>query len=260
MSIDKITVVKIGGNVVDDPQALDEFIGNFSRMEGAVILVHGGGKEATRLSKALGIETTMINGRRVTDSDTLNVVTMVYAGLINKRIVSKLQACGVNAMGLSGADAGVVRAVKRNVSDIDFGFVGDMLPDSVDAGVLTMLLEHGITPVFCAIMHDGHGQLLNCNADTVASTVAIASSRIAPTCLTFCFEKAGVLADPDDETTMIPEITRESYLSLRDRNIVSGGMLPKIDNAFAAIDSGVGQVHIKHASNLLNDKATVIRP
>lgn len=179
----RIRVVKIGGNVVDNPEALATFVSDFKRLAGPKILVHGGGKEATRLSAALGIETHMIEGRRVTDADTLDVVTMVYAGLINKRIVARMQAIGLDAIGLSGADAGLVTASRRSPVPVDYGFVGDIDPMDVNETVLTMLLKQNLTPVICAIMHDGNGTLLNCNADTVASAIAVAASRISPSTL-----------------------------------------------------------------------------
>lgn len=246
-----IKVVKIGGNVVNDPEALKMFLSDFARLEKPKILVHGGGREATRLSAALGIETCMIDGRRVTDRETLDVVTMVYAGLVNKRIVSQLQALGCDCIGLTGADADVIRAVRRPAQPVDFGYVGDILADSVSESVIAMLLKSDIVPVFCAITHDGHGQLLNCNADTVAQAVACAASRITATDLIYCFEKPGVLADPADDSSVIPEITPANYLQLKECGAVSGGMIPKIDNAFAAIANGVRHVIIKSASSLL---------
>lgn len=184
-----ITVVKIGGNVVDNPEALGRFVTDFAKLPGKKILIHGGGKEATRLSARLGIETTMIDGRRVTSRETLDVVTMVYAGLVNKRIVAALQAAGCNAIGLSGADAAVITATKRPAAPVDYGFVGDIDPAKINSSFIDTLLSSGIVPVFCAITHDGNGSLLNCNADSVASAVAIAASRIDTATLVFCFEK-----------------------------------------------------------------------
>lgn len=253
--MNEITVVKIGGNVVDDPVSLHGFVENFAGLPGRKILVHGGGKEATRLCQGLGISTTMIDGRRVTDSDTLNVVTMVYAGLINKRIVARLQAAGCNAIGLSGADGDVIRAVRRDPHPIDYGHVGDIDPASVNDRLISRLLDDGLTPVFCAITHDGAGGLLNCNADSVASALAIAASRIGHANLCFCFEKAGVLADVEDPASVIGRITSRSYAYLRKDGIVSKGMIPKIDNAFKAIASGVESVTIKHAKDLSDSKA-----
>ncbi len=253
-----IRVVKIGGNVVDDPQALRAFIADFAALSGPKILVHGGGKEATRLSAALGIETTMIEGRRVTSAATLDVVTMVYAGLVNKRIVSLLQAAGCNAIGLSGADADVIRATLRPAAPVDYGFVGDISPEGVDSAVIGSLLHSGYVPVFCAITHDGNGTLLNCNADSIASAVAIGASRIDVTELVYCFEQPGVMADIDNPDSLIAEITPDIYAALKADGIVSRGMIPKIDNAFHAIHSGVSTVTIKQASALCRRAGTVI--
>lgn len=255
---ERIRVVKIGGNVVDDPEALQAFVKDFSRLAGPKVLVHGGGKEATRVSGALGIETTMIEGRRVTDRATLDVVTMVYAGLINKRIVSMLQAVGVDAIGLSGADGNVIKAVKRSSEPIDYGYVGDIDPMDVNDIFLSMMLKAGLVPVICAITHDGDGMLLNCNADTVASSVAVASSRIAPVDLIYCFEKPGVLSDPDDDTSIIGFIDHEAFESLKADGVVSKGMIPKISNALNAVDRGVSEVYIKSAANLLSAGGTLI--
>lgn len=255
--MERITVVKIGGNVIDNPEALKRFLQEFAQLPGAKILVHGGGKLATRLAERLELKVRMIEGRRVTDKGTLDVVTMVYAGLVNKQIVAGLQAAGCNALGLSGADGNVVTARRRPPEPVDFGFVGDI--GRVDEELLRRLLEAGIAPVFCAIMHDGRGTLLNCNADSVASAVAAGAARIAPTDLVFCFEKSGVLRDPADETSLIREITAESYAALRSEGIVSKGMIPKVENALHAVADGVRSVAIKHADNLLNDLGTIIK-
>ena len=259
MDIKEINVVKIGGNVIDDPSALNDFIGNFANMQGPKILVHGGGKEATRLSKALCIETVMIEGRRVTDRETIDVVTMTYAGLINKRIVAMLQAAECDALGFSGADGNLIKASKRAPNPIDYGYVGDINPADVNDRLLKTLLESGITPVACAICHDGNGMLLNCNADSVASAVAIGSSRIAPTLLTFCFEKAGVLADVDDESSLIPLITEENFDSLKADGTIAKGMIPKLHNALDAAGKGVKEVRICKADNLLNEVGTIVK-
>lgn len=253
---DRITVVKIGGNVIDDPAALKRFVADFAALPGAKILVHGGGKIATRLAGKLELEVRMVEGRRITDKGMLDVVTMVYAGLLNKQIVAALQAAGCNAMGLSGADGNAVTARRRSPEPIDYGFVGDI--ERVDAGLLRRLFEGGITPVFSAIMHDGRGTLLNCNADSVASAVALGAAEVAPTDLVFCFEKAGVLRNADDETSLIPRITAESYVELKASGVVNRGMIPKIENALKAVDNGVRRVVIKHAANLSNDIGTTI--
>lgn len=259
MDIKKINVVKIGGNVIDDPAALADFVDIFSGLEGPKILVHGGGKEATRLSKAMGIETIMIEGRRVTDRHTLDIVTMTYAGLINKRIVAMLQAKGCDALGFSGADGNIIMATRRPTNPIDYGFVGDIDPKDVNDTIIRILLEAGVTPVVCAICHDGNGTLLNCNADSVASAVAIGSSRIAPTVLTYCFEKAGVLADVDDEESVIPLITKENFHTLKENGTIAKGMIPKLTNALDSASKGVNEVRICKAEDLLNDSGTIIK-
>lgn len=253
----QITVVKIGGNVIDNPEALKRFLKEFAALPGHKILVHGGGKLATRLAGRLELTVQMVDGRRITDKGTLDVVTMVYAGLINKQVVAGLQAAGCNALGLSGADGNAVLAHRRKPDPVDYGFVGDI--DRVNAELLRGLLEGGITPVFSAITHDGKGTLLNCNADSVASAIALGAAQLAPTDLVFCFEKNGVLRDPEDETTLICEITAESYAPLKADGIVSKGMIPKIENALEAIEKGVQSVTIKHSDNLLNGTGTVIK-
>lgn len=254
--MEKITVIKIGGNVIDNQIALDRFVAALAAMEGAKILIHGGGKLATRMAERMEIPVQMIDGRRITDKATLDIVTMVYAGLVNKQIVAALQACGCNALGLSGADGNIVRAHRRAPAPIDYGFVGDI--DSVDSALLKTLLEAGITPVFSAIMHDGKGSLLNCNADSVATAVALGAAAIAPTDLVFCFEKRGVLRDAEDEDSVIARITAENYTSLKAEGVVKGGMLPKIENALKAVAAGVRSVQIKHADDLLGEGGTTI--
>lgn len=253
-----IKVVKIGGNVIDNEAALERFVADFAAMEGPKILVHGGGKLATRLAEKLEIPTTMIDGRRVTDRDTLDVVTMVYAGLVNKHVVALLQAAGCNAIGLSGADANVVKATRRAATPIDFGFVGDIAVEGVDADFILSLTERGVVPVFCSIMHDGNGTLLNCNADSVASAVAVAVAQKADTELIFCFEKAGVMADIDDPNSVIAQIRPQSYKELLADGVVNKGMIPKIDGAFRALECGVKVVTIKHSAQLNEDSGTKI--
>ena len=250
-----IKVVKIGGNVIDSEEALSSFVSDFASIEGPKVLVHGGGKLATRLAERLDIPTTMIDGRRVTDSDTLDVVTMVYAGLVNKRIVAMLQSLGCNAIGLSGADGGAVRATRRAANPIDFGFVGDISVEGVDAAFIRNLTEQGIVPVFCSIMHDGKGQLLNCNADSVASAVAVGLATECDTELLFCFEKRGVMRDIDDDTSVIANINREGYKALLAEGVVNKGMIPKIDGAFRALECGVKVVTIKHSAELTDSSA-----
>lgn len=252
-------IVKIGGNVVDNPDALLSFLKDFSQLAGPKILVHGGGKEATRLGEALGIHADMIDGRRVTDRATLDVVTMVYAGLINKRIVALLQSLGVDAIGLSGADAGIIKATRRCPEPIDYGFVGDIDPLDVNDRMLASLTDRGLTPVICAIMHDGAGTLLNCNADTVASATAIGMARRGRCSLIYCFEKPGVLTDPDDDSSVIERIDCRNFEELKASGAISKGMIPKISNALAAIASGVSEVIIKSSADLLSGGGTFIK-
>lgn len=254
-----INVVKIGGNVIDNPDALAAFLADFASLPGRKILVHGGGKEATRLSESMGLKANMIDGRRVTDRSTLDVVTMVYAGLINKRIVALLQKSGCNAAGFTGADGNVIPAVRRSPVPVDFGFVGDIDPQRVNDAFIRMLLDGGITPVFCAICHDEAGSLLNCNADSVASAVAVGASRIAPVRLTFCFEKPGVMTDVNDEDSVIPLVTASSFEELKRSGVVAQGMIPKLHNALQSNAQGVDEVRICHASALRGNKGTFIR-
>lgn len=254
-----LNVVKIGGNVIDDEAQLAQFLKDFAAIRGCKVLIHGGGKLATKLSEALQIPTQMIDGRRVTDFETLKVVSMVYAGWINKNVVAQLQALGCNAIGLSGADGSVIPAAKRNPQPVDYGFVGDVNPALINTRFIQQLFEQGLTPVFSAITHDTHGSLLNSNADTIASSVAIAMSHFMPTRLIFCFEKSGVLSNPNDDSTAIPEITKEMYEGYKEQGVISGGMIPKVDNAFKAIDAGVKEVVIKHARAINAGGGTTIR-
>jgi acetylglutamate kinase len=216
--------------------------------------VHGGGKVATQLSETLGIETKLVDGRRITDIDTLRVVTMVYAGLINKNIVAQLQRFGNNAIGLTGADGDFIRTKKRPVKTIDYGFVGDIDESSINPHNISKLMEAGFTPVFCALTHDGEGQLLNTNADTIASALAVALAKLYDTTLIYCFEKKGVLKDINDESSLVKEVNRHSYEELKAQQIIHSGMLPKMDNAFSAISCGVKAVIIGHSDDLGNLK------
>jgi acetylglutamate kinase len=250
----KLNVIKIGGNVIDNSENLYRFLNDFAALEGYKILVHGGGKVATQLSNTLGIESKLVDGRRITDIETLKVVTMVYAGLINKNIVASLQWVGCNAIGLTGADGNFIRAKKRPVKTIDYGFVGDIDKDSINPQNISKLMEAGFTPVFCALTHDGAGQLLNTNADTIASALAVALADIYETTLIYCFEKKGVLQDIDDEDSLIRDIDPVRYEELKKQQIIAGGMLPKLDNAFSAIACGVKAVIIGHADELGNIK------
>ena len=286
-----IRVVKIGGNVVDNPELLREFVRDFAAMPGMKVLVHGGGVMASQMQKEMGMVPKMVEGRRVTDEEALKVVTMVYAGWCSKNIVALLQAQGCNAIGLSGADGNAIRAMKRppvHVESlgemVDYGFVGDVTAESVDAGFICSLLERGIVPVFNAINHDGHGNLLNTNADTIASSVAIAMANyryrspreVCSRCeecthcsddgrltheteLIYCFEKDGVLYDKDDDSSVIPEIDRTRFANLKAEGRVADGMIPKLSNSFKAIDSGVARVVIKHARNLSGPVGTTLK-
>ncbi len=256
--MEKITVVKIGGNVIDNEVAFEAFMERFAKLEGPKILVHGGGKIATRLAKDMQLETTMLEGRRVTDKAMLDVVVMTYAGLLNKQTVAALQKNGCNAIGLSGADGNAIKATKRAANPIDFGFVGDIDPKDVNDGLLKTLLEAGITPVFSAIMHNGEGLLLNCNADTVASSVALSASRIAKTDLIYCFEKRGVLRDVNDDNSVIELVTEGNFASLKSEGVISDGMIPKVENALKAVNKGVTRVCIKHSDELLENSGTSI--
>lgn len=247
-----INVVKIGGNVIDNPEALSAFLKDFAALEGRKILVHGGGKEASRMSEGMGIKANMIEGRRVTDAATLDIVTMVYAGLINKRIVAMLQSLGCDAVGLTGADGNVIPAKRRSPEPIDYGFVGDIDPAKVNDQFIATLLDSGCVPVFCAICHDGHGTLLNCNADTIASSVALGASRIGETRLTYCFEKPGVMTDVDDESSVIPLVTEQSFRRLKEEGIVAAGMIPKLQNALKSAAEGVAEVRICRAHDLMD--------
>ena len=242
-----IQVIKIGGGVLENEAQRNAFLHQFAAIEGPKVLVHGGGRLATTMAERLGVETQMIDGRRVTDKETLDIVTMVYGGLVNKQVVTLLHTIGVNAIGLTGADGGWMRSAKRPIKNgIDYGYVGDV--KEVNGEHLRMLIENGLTPVIAPITYSEEGLLLNTNADTVASETA--TSLASEVQLTFCFEKAGVLRDADDESSLIPRITRESYKQLLADGIVSGGMIPKIDNAFAALERGVKSVRITHANNL----------
>jgi len=243
-------IIKIGGNVIDNSENLYHFLKDFERLDGYKILVHGGGKVATQIAEELGIEAKLVDGRRITDIETLRVVTMVYGGLINKNIVAQLQRFGNNAIGLTGADGNFIRAKRRPVKTIDYGFVGDIDNNSINPQNISRLMEAGFTPVFCALTHDGEGQLLNTNADTIASALAVALSSLYETTLIYCFEKKGVLQDIDDEDSLIREINPEHYEELKTRRIIHSGMLPKLDNAFTAISCGVKAVIIGKSDDL----------
>ena len=255
---EKITIVKVGGAVVEDETQLAQLLKDFSAIEGKKVLVHGGGRKATKVAESLGIESKMVNGRRITDAEMLNVVTMVYGGLVNKNLVARLQANGVNALGLTGADMNVIRSHKRPIKDgVDFGFVGDV--DTADGKMLSKLIENGITPVMAPLTHDGQGNILNTNADTIASETAKALTPYYDVTLIFSFEKKGVLRNPDDDDSMIPVITHEEFEKYKADGTISGGMLPKIENALSAIDAGVSRVIITLATAIDGNSGTIIQ-
>ena len=254
---EKLTIVKVGGAVVEDEAQLAQLLKDFSAIEGRKVLVHGGGRRATQVAASLGIESKMVNGRRITDADMLSVVTMVYGGLVNKNLVARLQANGVNALGLTGADINVIRSHKRPLKDgIDFGFVGDV--DTADGQMLSRLIEAGITPVMAPLTHDDKGNILNTNADTIASETAKALAPYYDVTLIFSFEKKGVLSNPDDDESVIPTITHADFIKYKADGTISGGMLPKIENALAAIDAGVSRVIITLATAIDGQHGTVI--
>ena len=253
----KLTIVKVGGAIVEDSEKLNELLDNFAAIEGAKVLVHGGGRRATKVAAALGIESKMVNGRRITDVDMLEVVTMVYGGLVNKNIIAKLQAKGINAIGLTGADMDVIHSHKRPVKDgIDFGFVGDV--ERVDANKIKLLIDDGITPVMAPLTHDGQGNILNTNADTIASETAKALAALYDVTLIYSFEKKGVLSNPDDDDSVIPVITRTDFNKYVANGTIAGGMIPKIENALAAVDAGVKQVVITLANAIDGKHGTII--
>ncbi len=253
----KLTIIKVGGAVVEDEQQLAQLLKDFSAIEGRKVLVHGGGRRATKIGAQLGIESQMVNGRRITDAQTLEVVTMVYGGLVNKNLVARLQANGVNALGLTGADMNVIRSHKRPIKDgIDFGFVGDV--EQADGKMLHTLIEAGITPVMAPLTHDGQGTILNTNADTIASETAKALAPYYDVTLIYAFEKPGVLSNPDDDSSVIPVITRESYRRFVAEGVIFGGMMPKIENALAAIEAGVDRIVITRATDINHQKGTIV--
>lgn len=244
----KLSIIKIGGNVIENKTELSKFLRLFTDFDGLKILVHGGGKLATQLATKLGIASKMVGGRRITDAETLEVITMVYAGLTNKNIVAQLQANNCNAIGLSGADGNAIQAHKRPIKEIDYGFAGDV--DGVNSPMVSKLLEADLTPVFCAMTHDGNGQLLNTNADTIASELAIGMSGIYSTTLYYCFEKRGVLIDVTDEDSVVKHIDIAKYQQLLNDGIIADGMLPKLENCFHALNMNVSKVCIGHPSML----------
>ena len=243
-----LVIVKVGGKIVEEPDTLKKFLEDFSIIPGNKILVHGGGRSATAVADKLGIESKMVDGRRITDQQTLKVVTMVYAGLVNKNIVAGLQAKGLNAIGLTGADSDVIRSVKRPVKGIDWGYVGDVV--AVNNNFLTSLIEQGTVPVLAPITHDGSGQLLNTNADTIAGEVAKSLAQLFRVTLIYCFEKPGVLLREDDDSSVIPYLSYYDFPQMVENGIITGGMIPKMQNAFKALTAGVKSVLITSASSL----------
>lgn len=249
-----VTIIKIGGNIIDNPTELSEFLADFSRIEGYKILVHGGGKSATKMAESIGLIPQLVDGRRITDAAMLDVVVMIYAGQINKNIVAQLQANHSNAMGFSGADGNLIQSDKRNHPTIDYGFVGDV--KKVNTQLLEKLLSNGIVPVFCAITHDGKGQLLNTNADTIASELAIALATVFDVTLNYCFEKPGVLYDAADDSSVIQIMNQELYSKLKAEKAIHSGMIPKLDNCFSSLSKGVRKIKIGH-HRMLQDEAAV---
>jgi len=248
--VEKLLIIKIGGNIIDDEKKLRSFLNDFAAIPHKKILIHGGGKVATELSAKMGIETKMIDGRRITDEATIKVVTMVYAGLINKNIVAQLQSLKCNAIGLCGADGNLMPATKRIGTEIDYGFVGDVDEFRVSGFGFKVLLDNAMTPVIAPITHDGKGTLLNTNADTIASTIAVALSKEYDVSLFYCFEKNGVLENPDDNNSWLKKISSQEYVNLKSKGIITKGMIPKLDNAYSAIQKGVKETYICHANHL----------
>ena len=258
MSKEKLSIVKIGGNIIEDKTSLNAFLELFANLEGKKILVHGGGKRATHIASKLGIESKMVNGRRITDAETLEVITMVYGGLVNKNVVAKLQALNIDAIGLTGADINSIKSEKRPIKEIDYGFVGDV--KEIASNSIDKLIKANFTPVFCAITHDGNGQLLNTNADTITSTIAVGMSEIYETTIYYCFELNGVLRDFNDKKSVVKVINSKTYKELLEDKIITDGMIPKLDNCFNALKNGVSRVNIGNTSMLTkeNDNFTTI--
>ncbi len=251
---EKLTVIKVGGKIVEEEATLHKLLDDFAAIGGHKLLVHGGGRSATKLAESLGIESRMVNGRRITDAETLKVVTMVYGGLVNKNIVAGLQARGVNALGLTGADMDAIRSVKRPVKEVDYGFVGDV--KQVNAALLADLICKGIIPVMAPLTHDGEGNMLNTNADTIAGETAKALASLFDVTLVFCFEKRGVLRNENDDDSVIPHITPDEFKQYVAERVIQGGMIPKLENAFEAIASGVSEVIITSAAAIGEEGGT----
>lgn len=256
MNMEKLTIVKVGGKIVEDEKSLKELLDRFSKIKGYKLLVHGGGRSATKMAETLGIESKMVDGRRITDAEALKVVTMVYGGLVNKNIVAKLQAIGIDAIGLTGVDMDIMRSDKRPVKDIDYGYVGDV--KSVSSEKLFTLIKHDIVPVLAPLTHDGKGNMLNTNADTIAGEAAKALASSFSVELVYCFEKAGVLMDENDDNSVIKKISKTDFEKLVEQKVIQGGMIPKLKNAFEAIDAGVVSVVITKAEDIGSERGTRI--
>ncbi len=252
--MDRLTIIKVGGKVVEDAESLNALLDQFIKFSGNKILVHGGGRTATEIAAKLGIETEMVDGRRITGKSMLDVVTMVYGGLVNKKIVAGLQARGCNAIGLTGADLNLISARKRPVQEIDYGFVGDIV--DVNSSELRMLIGENVVPVIAPLTHDGKGQLLNTNADTIAASMASELANYFSVYLFYCFEKKGVLLNPDDESTIIPELDTKKFQQYQQEGIINTGMIPKLDNGFRAKRNGVKEVLITNPENMANGRGT----
>jgi acetylglutamate kinase len=252
--MEKLTIVKVGGAVLEDPATLNDFLDHFTAISKKKILIHGGGRAATQLSKQLGIKTQMIEGRRITDAETIKVVTMVYGGLINKTTTAVLQSKGCNAVGLTGVDMNLISSVKRPVGEIDYGLVGDI--EQVNTSAFKLLIKAGYIPVIAPITHDKKGQLLNTNADTIASAIAISLADIFEVSLVYCFEKAGVLSDPENEDSVITDLSLQMYQLYKNTGVIHSGMIPKLDNSFKALEMGVREVIITNAVTLSTSTGT----
>ena len=252
----EVSIIKVGGKIVEDSERLTQLLDDFATYPGKKILVHGGGRSATKIAAQLGISSNMVNGRRITDADMLQVVTMVYGGLINKNIVAQLQARGINALGLTGADLNLIISNKRPVKDIDYGFVGDV--KEINTNALHYLLNQNIVPILAPLTHDGRGQMLNTNADTIAGETAKALASLYNVTLIYCFEKKGVLLNEDDDNSVIPHLTESLFREYSEKGIIQGGMIPKLENSFSAIHAGVHKVIITSASTFKEGSGTII--
>jgi len=246
--MENLTVIKVGGKVVEDENSLQKLLADFNAIKGLKVLIHGGGNIDTALADKMGLQVEMVNGRRVTSAEMLNIVVMVYGGLVNKKVVAGLQALGCNALGLTGADLNIIRAVKRPVKEVDYGFVGDVI--SVNTDALAKLLSHGFIPVIAPLTHDLNGQMLNTNADDITNAVAKALSRHFQVKLVFCFDKKGVLKNVNDEKSLISKITKDEFINLANKQVINAGMIPKLENGFASLESGVKQVFITDVNGI----------